>query len=206
MVSPLANALFCDNIGETSSDLRCCYVNNQTAPICRLSFNSSGPIFSSGCNNGNCISKCLNPKFLYGSESQDDASTGNGQAPIQRFRTCTNVPAMARFAAQGSLSEEIAVLVSQHVPFNASAASLRNVTSLVTECLTQTCKASRNQRACSGACSAVNMLESSTMPSIGGVNECLNQLCTGGYDSLPYADADVVGIGVSVIALSTNLS
>ncbi|RYP12446.1 hypothetical protein DL765_007345 [Monosporascus sp. GIB2] len=40
------------------------------------------------------------------------------------------------------------------------------------------------------------MLLNSTRPNIGGVNECLNKLCTGGYESLPYADADVVGIGV----------
>ncbi|KAH8728544.1 hypothetical protein GQ44DRAFT_769508 [Phaeosphaeriaceae sp. PMI808] len=196
MTSPSVNALFCDNIGKTSSDVRCCYIDNQTAPICRQNFNASGPIFSGGCNNGNCILQCQNPKWLYKSDSQDDPSTGNGQAPIQRFRTCANVPAIAGFAAQGSLSEEIASLVGRHVPFDAPAASLRSVTSVVTECLTQTCKASRNQRACSGACSAVNMLKSSTIPDIGGVNECLNKLCTGNYDSLPYADADVVGIGV----------
>jgi hypothetical protein len=30
-----------------------------------------------------------------------------------------------------------------------------------------------------------------------GLDECLHTLCTGDQDSLPYADADVVGIGVS---------
>ena len=57
--------------------------------------------------------------------------------------------------------------------------------------------ASRRRGVCSRDCSAVNMLINSTMPDIRGVNQCLHTLCTSNYDALPYADADVVGIGVS---------
>lgn len=191
-----SNALFCDNIGETFSDVRCCYINDQTTPTCRRNFNASGPTFTFGCNNGDCISECQKPTILYSSEIQDEPSTGNGQAPIQRFRTCVNVPAISGFATQGSLSEDTTAAVGRHIPSDSPDAALANVTNVVTECLTQTCKASRNPSACSGPCSAVNMLVSWTRPNIGGVNGCLNKLCTGGYESLPYADADVIGIGV----------
>ena len=191
-----SKALFCDNIGATFSDVRCCYINDQTTPTCRRNFNASGDTFKVGCNNGDCISECQKPTILYSSDIQDEASTRNGQAPIQRFRTCVNVPAIFGFARQDSLDEDTTAAVGWHIPRDSPDAALANVTNVVTECLTQTCKASRNPSACSQPCSAVNMLVNSTRPNIGGVNGCLNKLCTGGYASLPYADADVIGIGV----------
>ncbi|KAF2110545.1 hypothetical protein BDV96DRAFT_195126 [Lophiotrema nucula] len=54
----------------------------------------------------------------------------------------------------------------------------------------------QNRTDCRGRCSAVNLLINNTHPNIQGLNGCLNSLCTRGYDSLPYADADVIGIGV----------
>lgn len=197
-MSDLANALFCDNVGRTYSDLRCCYINNQTSSTCHDAFNATGPTFHGGCDDRDCVSQCQNTTSLFMSASQDDVITGNGLAPIQRFRTCVNVPTMAGFASHGVLSDEIAVLVNRHIASDVPPAGLENVTNAVTECLTQTCKASRRRRLCSRDCSAVNMLRNSTTPDIRGVNQCLNVLCTGGYHSLPYADADVVGIGVFV--------
>lgn len=195
-MADLTNALFCDNVGKTFSDLRCCYINNQTSPRCRIDFNETGTTFSGGCDDGDCISQCQNTTLLFFSQSQVEASTGNGRAPIQRFRTCVNVPRMAGFASNRLLSDDIASLVGRHIPSNVLVGGLRNVTNAVTECLTQTCKASRRRRACSRDCSAVNMLINSTMPDIRGVNQCLNTLCTSDYNALPFADADVVGIGV----------
>jgi hypothetical protein len=52
---------------------------------------------------------------------------------------------------------------------------------------------------CREPCSSVNMLINNTSPNIEGINKCLFSLCEGGFNSLPYADADVVGIGVSAL-------
>ena len=74
---------------------------------------------------------------------------------------------------------------------------LMNITSGVTECLTATCHNARNDANCSTPCAAVNLLLNYTTPNVTGINECLGELCNGRYNSLPFADADVVGIGVS---------
>ena len=205
MADSLAKALFCDNIGSTGSNLHCCYIDKQNASVCYDNFKTSSPTFSVGCDNSSCTSKCQNPTWLYRSDNQDDASSGNIRGPAQRFQTCANVPTMAKFADQDALSDKIASLVGRHIPLNVPDANLSKVTTVVTECLTQTCKASRNHGACAVPCSPVKMLTSSTTPNLGGVNECLNTLCTGGYGSLPYANPDVVGIGVSIITLSIML-
>jgi hypothetical protein len=103
---------------------------------------------------------------------------------------------MAGYTSQGLLQDNISSIVEPHVSPDASAQNLTRITAAVTECLTQTCRASRHKSVCTSSCSAVNMLINNTAPNIEGVNSCLNTLCTGGYDSLPFADADVIGIGV----------
>ena len=72
-----------------------------------------------------------------------------------------------------------------------------NVTSAVTDCLSSTCRNSRGKDDCYDSyCSPAMLLANSTTPNITAINRCLHKLCHSGDDALPYADADVIGIGV----------
>ncbi|KAF2491244.1 hypothetical protein BU16DRAFT_621842 [Lophium mytilinum] len=191
-------ALFCDNIGHSNatSDLECCYLNDQNSSVCQRNFGAGSGTFSGGCNlTGNCIADCQSTEVLYSSVAQLSAYGGTGFGPIRRFATCVNIPAMAGYSSHKLLGN-LASVIDPHLPQNRTNADLSGVTSAVTECLTQTCRASRNKKACINSCAPVNLLTNSTTPNIEGVNDCLHTLCHGGYDSLPYADADIIGIGV----------
>jgi hypothetical protein len=190
-------AVFCDNIGNTTNQLHCCYADQQSSPICQANLYTGVPYFSGGCDGGDCIANCQNSTWLYESKIQDDAFEGNGIGPVRRYGTCANVPAMAGYASQGILNSNISSIVEPHVSPSASAQDITIITSTVTECLTQTCRASRNRTACANSCQAVNLLINSTTPNLQGLNTCLNTLCRGKWDSRPYADADIIGVGVS---------
>lgn len=198
MATRRTEPLFCDNIGNTNDTLRCCYPNNQTASVCTRNFNNPAvDTFTGGCRSGQCLTDCQDVSIIYSSLLQDDAFEGNGSAPIRRYLTCANVPNMAGYLAQGVLSPDIRSQVERFIPNDASDDALKGVTSAVTGCLTATCSNARNKERCQSQCSSVNLLVNNTMPDVQGINLCLNTLCTGDYQSLPYADADVVGIGVS---------
>ncbi|KAF2678340.1 hypothetical protein K458DRAFT_423276 [Lentithecium fluviatile CBS 122367] len=149
-----------------------------------------------GCPNGDCMVDCANVTNIYQSILQNKAYEGDGSGPIRRYRTCANVPAVAGYLEQGILNENIKSTIGNFEPNNAPDEGLKAVTSAVTECLTFTCRNARNKTDCKEPCSAVNMLINNTMPNIEGVNDCLSSLCKGDYNSLPYAEADIVGIGV----------
>lgn len=192
------HALFCDGIGNSSS-LSCCYSDDLASKSCQHNFfTPSVHTFTGGCPGGDCIKTCSDPSNIYSSIAQIDPYDGNGQGPIRRFSTCVNVPSMAGYLAQHVLSENITDVIGNSISSNATPAQLKRVASAVTDCLASTCRNARNEEGCRTQCSAVNLLINNTTPDVQGVNDCLQTLCTGGYDYLPYADADVVGIGVSV--------
>jgi hypothetical protein len=191
--------IYCDSIGLNPTTLPCCQANNQSASACRSNFGPNNQTFTHVCLSGDCISDCRNVSLLYSSAIQDLAYFGNGQASIRRYEACANVPAMAGYLSAGILSPFISSSISPYISQNASNDGLKSVTLAVTECLTSTCSNARNRGRCKEQCSAVNLLINSTTPNVEGLNACLHNLCTGGYKSLPYADADVIGIGVSVL-------
>ena len=207
MATRQPDPLFCDNIGNTNTTnaLNCCYPDNQDDPTCRANFNdSSVNIFNTSCHTGDCLSEC-NTATIYSSHVQNDLYDGTGKAPIRRYLTCANVPNMAGYLRQGVLEPSIQSEVEQYISKNATNEQLQSVTYAVTECLTATCRHARLPKTCQTQCSAVNLLTNSTTPNVEGLNLCLNKLCTGQYNSLPFADADVVGIGVSSpLSLSTQ--
>lgn len=191
--------LFCEGLGSTADKLQCCYPDAQDAQTCRNNFNNPNvATFSQGCWTGNCLRDCQDVVVMYSSITQQDALEGNGLAPIRRYLTCANVPNMAGYLDQNVLEPDILSQVEKYIPRNATTDGLKNVTLAVTECLTATCRNARHPKSCEAQCSGVNLLMNSTTPNVRGLNQCLGTLCTGGYDSLPFADADVVGIGVSV--------
>ncbi|KAF2264652.1 hypothetical protein CC78DRAFT_616570 [Lojkania enalia] len=188
--------LYCDNVGNTTSNLRCCYNSQQGAPICQENFNTKDPPFLGGCTGGNCILSCQNRALLYSSEQQENPYMGNGVAPIRRYLTCVNLPAVAGYYSQDVLTSGIKDTIGPFIPNNTSSDDLKGITLAVTECLTFTCRNARDRAECQAKCSAVNLLTNNTSPNLEGVNGCLESLCTGDYKSLPFADADIVGIGV----------
>ncbi|KAF1952564.1 hypothetical protein CC80DRAFT_508022 [Byssothecium circinans] len=192
-------ALFCDNVGKATDKvpLNCCYANNQTSPTCKRIFNPYSNTFKNGgCPNGNCLAECSNITMLYESLSQDDYLEGDGRGPIIRYRTCINVPTMAGYLRQSGLSPTITDVIANNISSEATDAQLKNVTAAVTDCLASTCRNARKNDVCKNVCSPVSMLTNSTAPNVDGVNRCLHLLCRGGYNTVPFADADVVGIGV----------
>ncbi|KAF2734237.1 hypothetical protein EJ04DRAFT_603366 [Polyplosphaeria fusca] len=193
----MADNLFCDNIGNTTDSLECCTISDQNSPICQTNFfNPNVYTFSNGCYNRSCIEMCQKRKSVYISDQQEDVFRGNGMGPKRRFLTCANVPAMAGYLDQKVIQQNLSDAMAPYIPDNRTNDDLRGITLAVTECLTSTCHSARNSTDCRGRCSATNLMINNTTPNIQGMNGCLYSLCHEGYNSLPYADADVIGIGV----------
>jgi len=185
-------------------EVACCFANNQNDTTYKEIFSSEPPgIIQTGCPTGNCIADCHNLTQLYGSLLQDDMS-GPGTGPRLRFSTCVSVPGIARAITGGYLVPEFTDLAHRLIPMPGGAANidgLRNVTASVTDCLATTCRNSRGDNLDDPSfdefCSPIRLLINNTAPNITAINQCLSKLCSmEKYGALPYADADVIGIGV----------
>ncbi|KAF2668732.1 hypothetical protein BT63DRAFT_414700 [Microthyrium microscopicum] len=194
MANNTDNAL-CTGFG-LAGNLTCCYPNNQGSnQTCRI-FTDSPNLLSKGCPSDNCIKDCQDTSLIYISYPNDNLSlSGNG--PISRFATCVNVPKLARLSSQGALPSDINNITKRYIPPNPTEDSLRTITSSVTDCLSSTCRNSRRSDLCyNDYCSPVRLLTNSSAPNMEAINRCMQQLCGSGYAALPYADPDVLGIGV----------
>lgn len=192
--------IFCDNIGiGNASALHCCYLESQNSSDCREFFNpSANTLVLSHPNSKHWIDICTNNSQLYSSKTQITLA-GDGRSLYRRYNVCANLPAIASFSSQGLLNDQISSYVAPHIQRNPTDFELMNVTSNVASCLTQTCRKARNPRTCLQQCSPVRLLVNSTFSNITGLDTCLNTLCSGNDSSLPYADPDVIGIGVSLL-------
>jgi len=192
------DAVACIDIGSGATGPSCCYANNQSDLTCLEVFSQQDGLLQKACQSDNCMVDCQNSTVLYSSLVQTNLF-GNGQGPVTRYAACVNVPAIFRSLSQGVLSPNFTSSARQYIPTNTTEDSLQNITSTVTDCLSSTCRNSRNSDLCyDNYCSPVKLLANDTTPNITAINGCLNQLCYGGFSSLPYADADVIGIGVCV--------
>lgn len=197
MATQKVDPIFCKNIGTSSTtDLSCCYPDNQNTQTCRDIFNGPEAIFR-GCNS-NCLTSCSDTNYIYSSVLQNTTFDGDGSAPIHRYRICANVPNIAGYLSQNVLEPNISSRVERYISRDAPDDALKNITFALTDCLTATCRNARQPDYCNYKCSAVNLITNSTTPNITGIDLCLNTLCNGLENSLPFADADVVGIGASV--------
>ncbi len=206
MDNNLSNTVACIGIGSGATGLSCCHVNNQSDPTCQDIFSQQDGLLQKGCQSDHCMADCQNATVLYSSLVQTNLS-GNGQGPIARYAACVNVPAIFRSLSQGALSSNFSSSAQQYIPTNVTEDNLQNITSTVTDCLSSTCRNSRNSGHCyDNYCSPVKLLANDTTPNITAINGCLNQLCHSGFSALPYADADVVGIGVCVFNLTETVT
>jgi hypothetical protein len=142
MASPDAPAIFCSKTGTAAPE--CCYPSHQDSLECRHIFSSGSSIFNNVCGNGTCLHDCSNSRFIFGSVLSKEVFNGNGERPIDRYQTCSNVPNMARYLNQNMLKPTILSRVEGHIPRNASRDALKEVTLAVTDCLTATCRNARN--------------------------------------------------------------
>ncbi|KAE8443846.1 hypothetical protein EG329_001255 [Mollisiaceae sp. DMI_Dod_QoI] len=184
----------CSNIG-TGGSISCCYPSDQSSSACQSLFPAEDNVLVNGCLTGNCVNNC-DPMGLYNSSVQQNG-TGNGQLPILKYLACVNIPSIASYGNQSVLSSNISKSIEGFLFSNTSQERLQRVTSAVTDCISSTCRSSRNSFFCYPEyCSPVKLLRNDTSPNLDAINTCLNTLCSNNVKSLPWADADVIGIGV----------
>jgi hypothetical protein len=186
----------CANIGNGPDlgDMICCFPNAQQN--CSGLLGNSG-IFPPGCPSGTCSWDCGNPSDIFGAQIGELDVSINNVPPIQRFLACANVPSVANSDAQGLLPQELWALTRPYIAPNLSDDTLANITSVVTDCLSSTCRNSRQKNTCyDDYCSPVKLLTTHKQPNLTAMNSCLHKLCTGGANSLSFGDADIIGIGV----------
>jgi hypothetical protein len=196
LMANLSNFIFCGDIGldRTVASPGCCYLNDQSDSACSIIFGeglSTPTIFTEYCPSGNCVHDCQNLTLLYTASGSYETD-----GPIEQYWTCANLPAIAQFYQKGLLMANNSEYVGQFVPANSSSESLQNITAAVIQCLTDTCSSARHSQTCANACSPVKLLTNSTMPNLDGISNCLFTLCNSGYDSVPFANTDIAGIGV----------
>jgi hypothetical protein len=201
MADTLDVPIACSNFGF-GKNLSCCYVNNQSSPICDSLFPPENRFLENGCLTGNCLDNC-DPEKLYHSVLQQ-SGIGTGAAPILKYMACANIPSIASYANQGVLSPNINRSIQQfilpHTP-----GDIQDVTSAVTDCISSTCREARNSAFCyTDYCSPVKLLGNNSLPNLEAINTCLNTLCYSPIRSLPWADANVIGIGVGDFDLARN--
>jgi hypothetical protein len=199
------NPLACINVGSKSDSLSCCYMNDLSSVTCQEVFASPNGTLADGCQvpTDDCIAQCQSISFLYGSLVQNGYFGANGLRPIRRYAACVNMPSISRALAFDQLPSNLSTPAQQWVGKNTTDVGddeLENMTSAVTECLTSTCSASRQPWLCQDKCSSVKILSNNTTPNLTAIDGCLDQLCNyRGYSSLPFADTDIVGIGVRTL-------
>ena len=186
-------------LGTDTTLSSCCHVDNQSDPACDL----FTPLHA-GCPTGKCLSTCQNTRQLYSSVFQNELVDGDNSWPIKRYTACANLPSIAGFAAQNVLEPDVYNPISAIVPSNATDDALLNIANAVTDYLSATCHAARRKDLCWQQCSPIHLLDNSTAPNIEAVNQCLHTLCYGGWNSLPYANTDIMGIGVRTCLISSS--
>lgn len=194
MAQYTVDALYCGDFGANDTFITCC--SNHPIDNCDYIFDPNDNWFQMGCPSGNCAIDCQNVSLLYSADFGPDLITSYGpfNAPWQ---TCANIPNIAGYLQQNALAPNISNLIKAYVPENISQDVLQNITSSVTMCLMSTCNNARNPDICTDACEPIKLLTNQTMPNYAGMNDCLFALCTNGYQAVPFANTDIVGIGVS---------
>ena len=174
-------------------DIECCSLSSNSSiyPCSLLTPEKSW------CLTGDCIQDCQNLTSLYYLPANFE---GAGYTTAEDlYNDCLNLPTVYGYFKQGLLPANYTDSISRYFPPTISDTDLQGITSSVTHCLITTCDNARDHGACNSLCPPVQLLINSTTPSFDGVSNCLQTLCNGigsGFDGLPYANSDIVGIGV----------
>ena len=145
--------------------------------------------FQAKCPSGNCIADCLEPGSMYNNVSQIKYSS---EVPL--YAVCTASTNVTRRIHDGSVSTEYASTLSTFFP-DVNTTTLEQITATTTTCLTETCLQGRHRDTCQQLCSPAHLLVNNTTPSSQGQQDCLMALCYS-TEVLPFADQDIIGVGV----------
>ncbi|KXX74222.1 hypothetical protein MMYC01_208845 [Madurella mycetomatis] len=198
---PLGN--FTSLSSPVSSDA-CCRLSDQNSTTCRRMFAPRGGILDRAClvspEECRLFNRCRTPATLYTSAEQNN-QMGDGSLLVARYTACANIPGLATLSSQGLLAPYIYQAAQKHLQFGPDEPelqyALQQITLSVTDCLSSTCRSARRNSDCyDHVCSPVDLISNRTLPDVGGINDCLFNFCSAGTDALPWADADIVGIGV----------
>lgn len=184
----------------------CCRLSDQNSTMCRRIFAPRSGILDRAClvspENCHLFNRCRSPAALYTSAEQNN-QMGDGSLLLARYTACANIPGLAGLSSQGLLAPYIDQAVQKHLQFaptgRALPYALQQITLSVTDCLSSTCRSARKSDCYNPACSPVSLISNRTLPDVAGINGCLFNICSSGTAALPWADADIVGIGVSTI-------
>ena len=155
--------------------------------------------FNKLCPNGNCYDECHNTRRLYQAVPDGLNQTSNSyssQSGMTLFGICSNLQAINRY-----ISITPARDVSQSVksyfkaPLNLEDYTLQ-VSTNISSCLATSCDLSRDSENCNDYCSLTALLPGSSGLNLTQAAGCLNRIC-GNTCGLPYANQDVLGVGVS---------
>ncbi len=163
------------------------------------------------CYSGNCFKDCLNHSRLFQAVpdhidatvqdyGQPDKESGSENVSVTLLGLCTNLLSAHRLVDAGGVGTELAepffttdkktVFVTD--PF-------RQVALGVAACVSDTCGRTRHPSRCRAECGLRSLLENDirAIDWEGAMLNCTRRLC-GTAQVLPYANQDVLGIGVSV--------
>ena len=178
----------------------CDFTRNNTSPTCISLSQFSSPL-DQLCPTKNCLEACQDLERLYqvtpSGLQVPAAKYGSADNPsefVTLYGLCAGYSNISRALNDEKLPADQADLVK---PFFSSTAEsdLRNLTSVVTQCLTDTCENAVDSSSCTPKCSPGQLLLNSTTPDLAGAQACFEQLCNS-TSGLPFGNQDVVGPGV----------
>lgn len=152
------------------------------------------------CPSGNCLEDCQTdrvyeviPKGV--NVAYDQYGTINStRTEVTLFGLCVDIANVTRALAHGSVPVEQAQQLKPYFPDND--AGLTKVADNITQCLPASCAMSRDSSTCAPWCRESDLLLADGNTNLTGVAVCLEWLCEESC-GIPYANQDVVGIGVS---------
>ncbi len=152
--------------------------------------------FHNVCPSGNCLKDCSAAGTMFSNITQNLAEEFSYTDTPPLYAICLAAPSMARSIHNGLIPEAEANVLRPYFP-SVDEVALQIVASTTTHCLTSTCDQSRELDSirCDSLCTTSMLINSST-PSLPGVNNCLAELCSSD-EAIPFANQDVIGIGVS---------
>ena len=164
--------------------------------FCTNNFLADQPCFTSAtfasanlqdlCTSGDCVKDCLQPSSLYENVSQ---VTYDQAIPL--YAICTATTNITRTVATTSDPPDV---LTEHFPIS-DVSIFEQISASATTCLVETCQQGRHPEDCDRLCSPTHLLVNNTTPSLQGQSDCLMALCSSRV-ALPFANADVSGIGV----------
>ena len=157
--------------------------------------------FDQLCPSGNCINDCYNFtrlfQFVPDHIQTDPWKYGRLNPPdVTFFGLCSNlamITALAYTDAGSKIKSSFPILNATE-----GITASRNVALNISNCFSNTCESTRDPSICTAYCSAADMVsQDNLLDIVGNTQLCISQLCSSD-SALPYANAEIFGIGVGV--------